>query len=136
MTGQRRCLDCAAVLHPDLSTGELVDGWGERICGASYRNHVPDAPHLELGRPAAGTGPPAAGNPTGVGPGLTGSGCPASRALRLRLRVAARPPAAALDPGHPADPVSDGSYGQAGRAPPARLIRPHNTNPHQKGHHR
>jgi hypothetical protein len=27
------CLDCAAALHVDEHTGELVDQWGEPICG-------------------------------------------------------------------------------------------------------
>jgi hypothetical protein len=38
------CLNCAAALHVDEHTGELVDQWGEPICGASYRLHQPDVP--------------------------------------------------------------------------------------------
>ena len=44
MTGQPRCLDCGAVLHIGPVTGELVDGWGESICSASYRAHSADVP--------------------------------------------------------------------------------------------
>jgi len=40
------CLDCAAALHVDEHTGELVDQWGEPICGASYRPHQPDVPSI------------------------------------------------------------------------------------------
>jgi hypothetical protein len=58
MSRQPRCLDCAAVLHADPATGVLVDGWGERICQASYRVHVPDLSLLEVDRPAAGIRPP------------------------------------------------------------------------------
>jgi hypothetical protein len=50
-----KCLDCAAVLYTNHASGELVDGWGESLCSASYRPHVPDLPHLPVssGEPAA-----------------------------------------------------------------------------------
>jgi hypothetical protein len=41
------CLDCAAALHVDEHTGELVDQWGDPICGASYRPHQPDVPSIQ-----------------------------------------------------------------------------------------
>jgi hypothetical protein len=88
MSRQPRFLDCAAVLHADPATGELVDGWGGRICQASSRVHVPDLCLLEVDRPVAGTRPPMADQPMKVGPGRTGADCPTSRPLRLRLRVA------------------------------------------------
>jgi len=132
MTGLLRCLDCAAVLYIDPATGELVDSWSERICTASYRAHVADLPLIEIPRPAAGTRPPTADHATGEGPGLTGADCPTSRALR-KLRVAARPPAAALDTGHPATPVAGPSAGRPRTAQPA-ATRPHN--PPTEGIHR
>jgi hypothetical protein len=49
MNALLRCLDCAAVLHTDSATGELVDDWGERTCSASYRAPVPDVPTYRRG---------------------------------------------------------------------------------------
>jgi len=52
------CLDCAAHLHADDVSVELVDQWGQAICGASYRAHVPDVPVLPAGPAAPATSPP------------------------------------------------------------------------------
>ncbi len=54
LTGTR-CLDCAAVLYTDPACGDLVDGWGERICSASYRPHVANVPYVPVR--AAGSAP-------------------------------------------------------------------------------
>jgi hypothetical protein len=98
------CLDCAAVLHIDQLTGELVDGWGEAICQASYRRHVSDRPMVKEDRPAApsGTGPPAAGHIDSGGAGAYQHRQPDVKGgSGYASAVAARPPAAALDAGHP-----------------------------------
>jgi hypothetical protein len=63
MSRQPRCLNCAAILYVNPATGELVDGWGERICQVSYRVHVPDLSLLEVYRPR-GRDPIAYGGPS------------------------------------------------------------------------
>ncbi len=131
MTGQLRCLDCAAVLYTDPASGGVVDAWGERTCSASYRPHDPDFPLptlVEGNRPAAGTRPPTADSADqgGAGayrrrqPGIKGAPPDGSASLRDRLR---RP----LTPG----PRGAGSWPPCGQAQdpgqPA-VSRPHQAN--------
>jgi transcriptional regulator with XRE-family HTH domain len=132
---QPRCLDCAAVLHIDDATGELVDSCGQAGCQASYRTHVPDLPQLPVR--SAGPAAPATSMPdrlrrtvtswrTALPGGLNTAGAGAvpdpplphkGRSAPGGLRVAARPPAAALDAGDPAGPVSGALRAGATTAP-------------------
>jgi hypothetical protein len=121
-----RCLDCAAVLHTDSATGELVDAWGERTCSASYGAHAPDLPYLPVRTAETDTSArprtAAEADSSPVGPGLTGADCPASRTLRAAH--GGPPSGRLLDSGHPAAPVAGAPCGQADRTPPAAYPAP------------
>lgn len=127
-----RCLDCAAELYIDRIGGQLIDAWGQVVCQASCRPHIPDLPLIDLDRPAAGTRPPGADQAGSGGagayrrrqPGIKGAPPDGSASLRDRLR---RP----LTPGT----RGAGSWPRCGQAQgtgqPAG-IRPHN-NPSTEG---
>jgi hypothetical protein len=108
------CLDCAAHLHADDVSVELVDQWGQAICGASYRAHVPDVPVLPAGPAAPATSPPDRLRRTEPlqGPGRYQTRSPTSsrpaqdRFQTLRTEHCAETILRSrLDMGHPAGPV-------------------------------
>jgi hypothetical protein len=118
------CLDCAAVLYTGPGSGALVDGWGERTCSASYRDHAADLPAVvgenmsgRLRRAAAscrtdltvGLNPVGAGALAAAPPPHQGRSA-SSASLRDR-------PRAALDTGDPAHPLPDAVRAGATNAP-------------------
>jgi hypothetical protein len=123
------CLDCAAHLHVDELTGQLVDHWGQAICGASYRAHVPDLPSVTAGPAAPATSPPDRLRRTDLsqGPGRYQTRSPASsRPAQDRFQPLRQERSAEtilrsrLDPGHPAGPAPDALRAGSEEHAPAR----------------
>jgi hypothetical protein len=124
------CLDCAASLHVDEATGELVDQWGQAECGASCRAHAPDVPVLPVGPAAPATSMPDRLRRTDPlqGPGRYQTRSPtSSRSAQDRSQTAPLRSAtpgtilrSRLDMGHPAGPAPDALRAGGEEHAPAR----------------